>query len=1335
MRTSLAAVAALLCAASLFVAPATAAAEPPDAEATASNEPSPDRVLTPEKTLASGWRSSPDRAVTTSSDETGLHVLVANANQAYRWRTVATLAEPGIETDQWIGQLCVTASGRRAVAVYAPRQFVNHEESMRAGGFAAVVDLADGTVTKLPERVSLAYYNPGCGTSESAVLSRLEAADTGPARTWLGTVDASRATKAIRAVRTPGQVTSALPYKDGLAGVKGDALVAVGRDGAVEELARTTGSPHRLMTDGKGALAFQVKRGNDIQLNRYAADKVTTVATVPSGTVRLRPGAGGRVFAIGGKARERTAGRLPAGWRAVDAEPDSEPSTTGALVVTGAATGREAAAGTPGVARGSDAEPAEGADRVQISAELAIGTELDFSVAPDVTAAGHALSPAARQPAGEPSGGRLMAPDYSTVPSDPDRTCAVPRNDPDIQVYQPTPAQVEWAADLAVRGQLTFQRPGNWANNGLPAYAPQGMFPSLPLVGGGSVPAQVLLGILAQESNLWQASFHAVDGSAGNPLTSSGFYGIKASGSADPRHINWSKTDCGYGVGQVTTGMRAEDTGQVAAGITWDATKQKAVALDYATNVSAALRILQDKWNQTRSAGLVANNGDPRYIENWWFAIWAYNTGFYPQEGSEPWGVGWANNVANQDYPADRQMFLTAPLDVPAHGDEPAVDDQTGLDNAKHPNHWSYPERVVGFAYTSLRRFDYGSEAWEATYAPANDRGKFASQPERFTFCTQAVNECDPAAQNVPDPEAFPDTAPGACLRDDLKCKWHGPVSWVDCPTSCGTEHRYYASVEPRPFADNMYATPVNADGTCSVRGLPSGTKIIDDINTEFALGPEGCTPTFARSGSFGWTFGSMTGVQGQPIYPSKVDLHQIGGGFGGHFWFGHTMSGAGGNAPLKITGTWTVGPVNAWTRVFVHVPDHGAHTRQADYKIYLPGQATSNHHRAIPTRWEANKWLDIGVFDFRGTGDARIELSNVTADGAFLEDIAWDAVAVQPLAAKPRHFVVGMGDSISSGEGVGNYSRVSDQYADSPERNGCKRSPGAWSRGVSIPGTPGLGPIGNLDDAFQPNVDFQHIACAGAKTHNVMATRELSLDPTKPGGPASVAASGEMPGPMIDRELTQLDQGFLDENTTLVLLTIGANDLRWSDIVKACTVHTCLDGYRLEGDDLPMTEATEARLRDSLELDVRRVLTEIRERAPNALIVLAGYPKLFRDGTTYDLNPFPGVEIGITGDEVAWLNETSRLIAAEVAYDDLGPRIYGVDMLDDFASHELGTADGNENWLNGWIAGDLFRPNDDDSEPNDNLTGAGSFHPNAAGYGGYANAVGALLATVNYSW
>src|SRR5688572_21174141 len=82
-----------------------------------------------------------DRAVTVAGDANGLHVLVADEAMHYAWRTAATLAEPGTETDQWIGQQCVTASGRRAVVVYAPRELINETTLFGQGARVAVVDL------------------------------------------------------------------------------------------------------------------------------------------------------------------------------------------------------------------------------------------------------------------------------------------------------------------------------------------------------------------------------------------------------------------------------------------------------------------------------------------------------------------------------------------------------------------------------------------------------------------------------------------------------------------------------------------------------------------------------------------------------------------------------------------------------------------------------------------------------------------------------------------------------------------------------------------------------------------------------------------------------------------------------------------------------------------------------------------------------------------------------------------------------------------------------------------------------------------------------------------
>lgn len=1143
--------------------------------------------MEPDRVLGRGWQRSRDRAVTTVGDETGLHVLVADRWTAYQWRTVATLAEPATPSDQWIGQLCVSGSGRRAVVVYAPRSFTNRPVLMERGAFAAVVDLDTGVVTKLDQRVSLGYFNPACGAGDTAVLSRLEqSAEAGvPAQTWIGTVDTTSAVIDTK-VRVAGQVTSAVPVAGRILAAAAATLVEVDNQGRVTVVAPTNGQPFRLMPDGPRGLAFQVARAGEVDLVRLAGREVSTVATVPLGTVKLRPGAGGRVYAVGGRATDRVPAGLPPTWRAVDALPDSEVSTHGRIVVERAVTGREAAGRIAAV------PPGEGhAQPVRIEGRLVnadgAGAEVSFGVYPAGGAAGQVPTPA---PGGAPAAPDGAGPqqDHSTVPWDPDRACAVPRNDPEIQVYQPSPRQVEWAADLAVRGQLTFQRPANWLNNGLPAYSPQGIFPSKPLSGGGYVPVQVLLGVLAQESNLWQASWHVVDALAGNPLTSSGFYGIPWD-NQDPTLINWSDVDCGYGAAQVTTGMHSDDTDQVVNGVTMTYTRQKAVVLDYATNVAAGLRILQDKWNQTRNAGLIANNGDPQYLENWWFAVWAYNTGFYPDPGNgEPWGVGWSNNPASPLYPEDRAMFLTTPLDVPGEG----IHDEIGYDNAKHPNHWSYPERVIGFAYTSLRRYDFASQSWTETYLTPPLEPQFTplAQPNRLTFCVPTINQCDPEQTRPPgDYPGYPDTH---CLRDDLRCWWNQPITWLPGDWNgcqyCGTERRRFTTVEPRPFADSIY------DSQCSTAGLPAAARIIDDIDSAAPLGPQGCSRNWASGGTFDLKFESHTNTAGSTVYPGKVDFHQIGGGFGGHFWFAHSHSDT--NSPMKVVGTWTpTTRFNGWVRVFVHIPDHGAHTQQARYEIHT---GSGTEARYLPTRRRQHAWVPLGTYEFSNSGAQRVELSNTTEDGRAVEDLAWDAVAFLPLPSKPDHFVVAMGDSYISGEGAGNYYGETDTNYGDHGWNACRRSRNAWPRKVVLPGTSSS--VGQATDAHDPQIDFQSVACSGATTAGATTTTPWYWQ----NPPSSLTSFHEAADGRFG-EVSQLESGALSSNTTLVLLSIGGNDAGFADVMTDCAETNCASSQR---------EAAIQQDIDNVQPAIAALIGEIHSRAPNAAIVLVGYPRLFNE-------------------------------------------------------------------------------------------------------------------------
>ncbi|KQW16213.1 hypothetical protein [Streptomyces sp. Root369] len=935
-----------------LVAPlASAALTSPSDPAT----PTPGDRVTNTSQLPSGWQKSGDRIVTYDGDGTGLHVLVADAADAYTWHTAATLSEPGIDTDQWIGQTCVTGSGDRAVVVYAPRQAVNDQQGFQQGAFAAVVDLADGTVTKLPELVSLAYFNPGCGDGEQAVLTRPEGTGT-----QLLTVDAQKG-ELVGQQTVAGQLTSAVPFGNRIAAARGDSVVSVDAKGATSTLARTDGTPFRLVPDAHSGLAYQVPAGKKVQVRRVTSagsDKLLGSGALGALTVH---GNGGRVF-VTGKDAEDAVPTLPKSWRTLDVPASAEVSTTGDLALTSVGNGTEAAGGRKAAA---DIAQSVGINAVVPGSDTSFG----FRVKPKAPKGtqGEEQSPALTDGIHTNS----ITPgddDPSTSTTDPDRACAVTRNDPKLQSLQPSTAQAEWATDLAVQGKLDVRRRSGWNGSELPSYTPQGLFPSTALKGGGRVPAQIMLGVLSQESNLLQASSRAAAGESSN-FIQGGYYGNAGS----VHTVNWAAADCGYGISQVTSGMAGADT-------TYTAEQQQAITVDYAANIAAGLQILQDKWNQLYDKGLLVNGGDPQYLENWWLALWAYNSGFNlpsATDASAPWGLGWFNNPANGIYPADRKMFLSS-----------------GYDDARNPNLWSYPERVLGWAAYSQQKTDPATGAtvraftvgdWPTGNAPD-------AQPPHDTFCKPTLNDCDVSKPRKVEGSSQPE---GPCQRDDFKCWWHQPVSWTDCATTCGTEVLKYQATDPEPTV----AAPHPA--ACAST-LPANALIVDDVpNTvKFRVGdanPCAGEKNWTSRGTLKFTFGSAQ-QNGATVYPSKIDFHQLGAGFGGHFWLTHTRVPS--YTDSVVTGTWTPDrKIGGWAEIMVHLPDHEANTPSATYRIDV-GDGSVVEKTISQDTGGKNTWVSLGSYEFKGTPS--VSLSSATADGTGDASIAWDALAFVPLKGKP---------------------------------------------------------------------------------------------------------------------------------------------------------------------------------------------------------------------------------------------------------------------------------------------------------------------------------------------
>ncbi|MFG3292860.1 Tat pathway signal protein [Streptomyces sp. NPDC048179] len=969
-------------------------------------------VKAPDTTLGKGWRTSADRAVTAVADSDGLHLLVADSKSAYAWKTAAVLSEPQLPADTWIGNQCVMDDHHAAV-VYAPRTFANKPDLMMGGGFTAIVNLDDGSVTKLPFTASLAYFDPTCSpATHTAAFTALR--DT---RTRLITVNTKGTTVADTTAK--GEITSAVPTKDGVIAAAGNRLVHVDREGRTAQLATTRHAPYGIHVTGDGTVSYIDRTGDsDADVQTYAHGEKTTVASGKLTAMNLRQGTDGTVYLTGKASHGKNF--AASDIKPLNVSPDAELSTRGRLAVDPVV--------SPAVQAGVDniknagrdftssttREPAAETTTGHTSHALTVtgtvpgtGKHTKQQTPEPGTTAGATPSPALT---GSPKAqlSTMTAADDDARAHDPidtDAWCSVPRNDVDTQALQPTPNQVEWAVDMAVRGDLTsgYITQGGWrTQTGLSTIDPQGLLGVPQLNTGGRIPAQVELGILAQESNLWQAESGAIPGQMGSPLAAvDGFYGHQTGGTLDDFWtIHWDKSDCGYGVGQVTDGMRKagyEKPGETSRPVS----TQRAIAIDYTTNIAASLYILADKWNEVHQSGqtITVNNDDPAKPENWFTAVWNYNLGFNKKadEGTNGnWGLGWYNNPANPVYPASRLAFMNTDLDPLAAKD------------AAHPQNWPYEEKVMGWAawsqdtghsYATSGRQDWPGESgfssagfypayWNGTTGTVIDPASAIYRrahvsPPLDAFCN-TKNNCDTA--NPPD---CPDAG---CYTQYW---WHeSNVTWKsDCATSCGFEHIKYLTLvsEPGRGYRLQYGTPV-----CS--GEPSGAKVVESV-------PQG-TDTWSdcgittTDGSFQFTFYPDPAATGAGLgqYDAKADLHQIGGGYNGHFWFTHArdadhLGGDGGR--MTILGDWKLNSSvsGGQAKVYVHIPDTGAQVSNATYKVITPFGAVA---KTVDQSSHSNSWVSLGAYNFKSQAP-EVQLTNSTSDGAADKDVAYDAVAFVP--------------------------------------------------------------------------------------------------------------------------------------------------------------------------------------------------------------------------------------------------------------------------------------------------------------------------------------------------
>ncbi len=176
-----------------------------------------------------------------------------------------------------------------------------------------------------------------------------------------------------------------------------------------------------------------------------------------------------------------------------------------------------------------------------------------------------------------------------------------------------------------------------------------------------------------------------------------------------------------YGVMQVARAMHVD-----ADGAPVDDPVGSAIANNYVYNIAAGARLLAHLWATTPRSG----DGNPDVLENWYYAVWAYNA----------WG--WRDNPTNPAYTR---------VDTPA----------------THPLTFPYQERV--FYYVAHPPSDNaGRPLWTAVPVTLPPSGAIGRTPA--TLPAPHVAHTDPAASGGAPPSAtlaLP-SGDGAAMRTDL---------------------------------------------------------------------------------------------------------------------------------------------------------------------------------------------------------------------------------------------------------------------------------------------------------------------------------------------------------------------------------------------------------------------------------------------------------------------------------------------------------------------------------------------------------------------------------------
>ncbi|TMR12183.1 SGNH/GDSL hydrolase family protein [Nonomuraea zeae] len=256
----------------------------------------------------------------------------------------------------------------------------------------------------------------------------------------------------------------------------------------------------------------------------------------------------------------------------------------------------------------------------------------------------------------------------------------------------------------------------------------------------------------------------------------------------------------------------------------------------------------------------------------------------------------------------------------------------------------------------------------------------------------------------------------------------------------------------------------------------------------------------------------------------------------------------------------------------------------------------------------------------------------------------------------------VALGDSYSSGEGV--YFLDKEPVNDGADR--CHRATGSY--------------VPLVAQAYRFGGGTAFYACSGATSRQLLSGQY-----------------GQQP--QISR---------VGPDASLVTLSIGGNDAGFTKVLTGCIVKLPWSAACVDQD------AAVARRIEQLRPSMLQVLGELRARAPNARIIVLGYPRPFPKEPVEDVD-------NLTAEDQRWLNGVTRrlndVVGSVAAEFDRAIAAFGgpgsveyVDAYEAFTGHEVGRP---QPYLNG-LHVDMEELKVD----------ARSYHPTGEGYRRFADLI-----------